>query len=120
MADCGDVEEVGQIGMARQGVALLAFHQNFYSQNAGYVGGERLYQRCDGELFGKDSGTVTVSEGGVDVNDREAGIDEINAANLRAGGQGMGEDLSRYRATRARRTSSARCWRTDGMGICAD
>ncbi len=75
--------------MACESVALLAFHQNFHFQNSRYVGRESLDERRDGEFFGEDAGTVTVGEGGIDVDDGEAGVDEVDTANLGPRGQGM-------------------------------
>ena len=71
--------------MAGQGFALFAFDQDFHFQNAGDVRGERLDQRRDGEFFREHAGAVAVGESGVDVDDGEAGIDEIDAANVGAG-----------------------------------
>ena len=83
--DGGDVEEVGEIGVTGQGVALLAFDQDSHFQDARDVCGERLDERGDGEFFGENAGAVAVGEGGVDVDDGESGIDEVDAANVGAG-----------------------------------
>jgi len=44
-----------------------------------------LDERGDGEFFGENAGAMAVGERGIDVDDGESGIDEIDAANVRAG-----------------------------------
>ena len=69
--------------MTRERVALLAFDQNLHLQNARNVGGERLNERGDCELLGEHAGAVPIGEGSVDVDDGEARVDKIDAANFR-------------------------------------
>ena len=115
-----DVKEVGEIGVTGEGVTLFAFHQNFYFQNAGDIRGQRLDERRDREFLDQHARTVSIGKGGIDVDDSEAGIDQVNAANVGTGWQRMRRRLVEIESKRARSSSSARCWRTEGSGICAD
>src|SRR5271156_3312082 len=82
---CRDVEEIGEVGVPGQSVALVAFYQDLYSGDSGNVRGQRLDQRNHTEFFDQDAGAVTVGEGGVEVDDGESGIDQVDVANFRSG-----------------------------------
>ena len=49
-----------------------------------------MNERGDGEIFDKDSGAVAVGEGGVEIDDCDAGVDQENAADVGAGGKSVG------------------------------
>ena len=68
--------------MAGEGVALPAFNQNFYFQDTGDVGRKGLNEGGDGEFFSQDARAVAVGKGSVNVDDGEARIDEVDAANV--------------------------------------
>src|ERR1700736_2569316 len=83
------VIEVGEIGVARQALTLFSVDQNFHFQNAGNVRGECMNQRGDGKFLDQNAGTVSIGKGGVEIDDREAGINQVHAANLGAHPYGM-------------------------------
>ena len=90
LRDCTGVEEIDQIGMAGQRFARVTFDQNADAIYAGNIHRQRFDQRVDGKLFVKNAGTVLVGERGVEVNDGNAGRDQVNAANVSSGSQRMG------------------------------
>ena len=75
--------------MARQAVTLFSVDQNFHFQNAGNVGGECTNQRGDGKFLDQNAGTVSIGKGGIKIDDREAGINQVHAANLGANADGV-------------------------------
>src|SRR5258706_3602023 len=70
--------------MAGQSLTFFTFHQNLHSKNAGEVGGERLDQGRYSQFFRQNAGAVAVGEGGIEVDDGQAGVDEVNAADVGA------------------------------------
>ena len=85
LIDGGDVVERGEVGVAGERVAFFAVHQNLHFQNAGRVGRDGVDQRGDREFLDQHAGAVSVGEGGVQVDDGDAGIDQVDAANVGAG-----------------------------------
>ena len=77
------IERLGQVRVTRERVASLAFDQDVDPIYAGNVDGQRLDQRIYGELFAENAGAVLVGEGGIQIDDGGAGIDEVDAADVR-------------------------------------
>src|SRR5580658_5054789 len=83
LVDGGYVVEAGQVGVPGEGFALFAVDQNLYLQDAWDICRESVDERSDGEIFHQDSGAVAVGEGGVEIDDCDAGVDQKNAADVR-------------------------------------
>src|ERR1700756_1603618 len=78
LGDGVGVVEVREVGMAGEGFAIATLDQNLYAQNVGDVRGQRLNHRGYRELFFENPGAVSVSEGGVHIDDRDARRDQVN------------------------------------------
>jgi hypothetical protein len=47
-------------------------------------------ERCHREFFDENTGAVSIGEGGVEIDDGDAGVNEENAADFRAHAENVG------------------------------
>ncbi len=73
--------------MAGQGFSCFAFDEDADSLDGWDVDGEGFDQGVDGELFAEDAGAVLVGEGGVEIDNGDSGIDEVDAADVGGGSE---------------------------------
>src|ERR1700693_3263483 len=84
------IERLGQVRMSGERVSRLTFDEDVHSLDSRNVDGERLHQRVYGELLVENAGAVLVGEGGIQIDDSCARIDQVDAANVRRRSYRMG------------------------------
>src|SRR5579884_3226622 len=90
----GKIIGLSQVGVASQGFALLAIDKNTHLRDAGNVGAQASYKRCNCEFFGQYAGAMRISEGGIKIDDYQSGIDQVDSPDLRTGPEHMGRSLA--------------------------